>query len=135
MERRSQCRTAPIMKISEIIDKLKDFYEGKVFHDFYVLLRSCSKQVLANILQSLAGSYDMCSLLIEAFCSRVVVKKFIPKVDRIHKFLVCDFFSKQVDRLYSIFRDTSVESLLPEKVRERTPLKVYFTFTKIIGQS
>ena len=72
-------------------------YEGKVFHDFYVLMRSCSKQVLANILRSLAGSYDMCSFLIEAFCSRVLIKKSTPKVDQIHEFLVCDFF-QQADR-------------------------------------
>ena len=42
---RSWCHTVPKMEISEIIDKLNDFYEGKVFHDLYVLLRSCSKQV------------------------------------------------------------------------------------------
>ena len=65
------------------------------------------------------------------------MKKYTHKVDRIHEFLVCDFSSKQVDRLqlHSIFRDTSVESLLPDKVWERTPLKVYFTFTKTTGQS
>ena len=122
------------MEISEIIDKLKGFYEGKVFHDFHVLLRSCSKQVLANILWCLAGSFDMCSFLIEAFCSRVLVKKSTPKVDGIRKFLICDFSSKQVQRLqlHSIFRVTSVESILPDKVRERTPLRVYFTFTKTI---
>ena len=62
------------MEISEIIDKLQGIYDGKVFHDFYVLLRSCSKQVEANILQSLAGSHDMCSSLIEGFCSRVTFK-------------------------------------------------------------
>ena len=38
-------------------------------------------------------------------------------------------------RLHSIFRNTSLESSLPDKVREQTPLKVYFTFTKTIGQS
>ena len=42
---RSRCRTAPKMEISGIIDKLKGFYDAKVCHDFYVLLRSCSKQV------------------------------------------------------------------------------------------
>ena len=76
------------MEISEIIDKLKGFYEGKVFHDFHVLLRSCSKQVLANILWCLAGSFDMCSFLIEAFCSRVLVKKSTPKVDGIRELFV-----------------------------------------------
>ena len=79
----------------------------------------------------------MWSFLIEAFWSRVLVKKTTPKVDRICEVLVCDFSSKKVDRLrlHSIFRDTNVESLLTDKVRERTPLKVYFTFTKTIGQS
>ena len=79
----------------------------------------------------------MCSFLIKAFCTRVPVKKTTPKVDRIREFLVCDFFSKQVYRLrlHCIFWDISVESLLQDKVRERTPLKVYFTFTKTIGQS
>ena len=32
--RRRWCRSAPKMEISEVIDKLKGFYEGKVFHDF-----------------------------------------------------------------------------------------------------
>ena len=65
------------------------------------------------------------------------MKKSYPKVERIREFLVCDFSSKQIDKLWlhSIFRDTSVESLLPAKVREQTPLKVYLTFTKTIGQS
>ena len=86
--------------------------------------------VLANILQSLAGSYDMCSFLIEVFSSRVLVKKSTPKIDRIHEILVCDFSSKQVDRLrlHSIFRDTSVERLLPDKVRELT----FFHFGKFL---
>ena len=71
------------------------------------------------------------------FCTRVLMKKSTPWVDRIHEFLVCDFSSKQVDRLqlHSIFRDTSAESLLLDKVREQSPLKVYFTFTKTTGQS
>ena len=50
--------------------------------------------VLANILQSLAGSYDMCSFLIEAFCSRVLVKTSTSKVYGIREFLVCDFFQQ-----------------------------------------
>ena len=79
----------------------------------------------------------MCLFLIEAFCSRVLVKKSTPKVDRIRKFFVCDFSRKEIDRLrlHSISRDASAESLLPEKVRERTPLKVYFIFIETTGQS
>ena len=57
--RRSLCRTAPKMEMSGIIDKLKGLYEGKVFHDYYVFLRSCSKQVLVNILRSLTASYNV----------------------------------------------------------------------------
>jgi len=52
----------------------------------------------------------MCSFFIKAFCTRVLVKKTTPKVDRIREFLVCDFFSKQVYRLrlHCIFWDISV---------------------------
>ena len=79
----------------------------------------------------------MCSFLIEVFSSKVLVKKSTPKVDRIHEILVCDFSSKQVDRLrlHSIIMDTSVESLFPDKVMGRTPFKVYFNFTETVGQS
>ena len=38
-------------------------------------------------------------------------------------------------QLHSIFRYFSKERLLSEKVRKRTPLKVYFTFIKTVGQS
>ena len=44
---RSQCRTAPKMEISGIIEKLKSFYVGKVFHGKHrVLEKLCSSEVM-----------------------------------------------------------------------------------------
>ena len=101
---------------------------------FYLRLRSLDKKVLSHIALRSSSSPTIITPILHSF---IYTHKLDPNnAIQERESIIIPFKSKFIDTLslHSIFYDTSITSLLPDVLRNRLPLKIFFQYNKPIGR-
>ena len=101
-----------------------------------IKLKSLKLNILKQLNTIASGVGDHFSLIYKSYYVNLTSRADIAKTPIEREFIVMPFCCKFIDRLgfQSIFRDSSVESLLRPSLKDFLPLKVYYKYNNPIGR-
>ena len=117
----------------DIYNTLHDLFDINSY-SCYVKLRSLKRDILKHIYKIASGLGDHFALIFKSYYINLTPKTNNTHVER--EFIVMPFCCKFIDRLdmHSIFRDSSLEALLPSAMKDFLPLKLYYKYISPIGR-
>lgn len=123
------------LDLHEIYNSLHDLFDNNSYL-CYIKLRSLKRDILKHINIIASGLGDHFALIFKSYYVNITSRADKTKTPVEREFIVLPFCCKFIDRLdlRSIFRDSSLEALLPSAMKDFLPLKVFYKYNSPIGR-